>query len=479
MLSPPDAPAPYRRMSVAPQAGPYRPETAILSLGEAFYDPVEAADFPQTILRFRNRRWAEAVGLDALGDEPWLRHFGRFEPLPDTLEQPLALRYHGHQFRVYNPDIGDGRGFLFAQLRDGAGRLLDLGTKGSGQTPYSRFGDGRLTLKGGVREVLATEMLEALGVETSKTFSLIETGEALQRGDEPSPTRSSVLVRLQHSHIRIGTFQRLAFLGETDNLRRLTDYCLDHYFGEGGGAHAPERLLGHVVDSAARLAASYIAAGFVHGVLNSDNIAVTAQSFDYGPWRWTPYWDGGFTAAYFDHAGLYSFGRQHEAIHWDLVQLAASLRHIAPAEALTPALERFPAGFQQALREAICARLGVAPRGEEPDNALLAAIEDGLAARTVTIDRFFFDWRGGGRRGPSPADAAYEDQRFAGFRSLVRSYRPAAEPGHPYWSDDAPCSMHIDEVEAIWDRIDRDDDWTAFEAKIAALRRMGEAMASP
>jgi uncharacterized protein YdiU (UPF0061 family) len=106
---------------------------------------------------------------------------------------------------VYNPDIGDGRGFLFAQMYDGAGRLLDLGTKGSGQTPYSRFGDGRLTLKGGVREVLATEMLEALGVETSKTFSLIETGEALERGDEPSPTRSAVLVRRQHGPIRIGT----------------------------------------------------------------------------------------------------------------------------------------------------------------------------------------------------------------------------------------------------------------------------------
>ena len=95
----------------------------------------------------------------------WGRHFCRFEPLPDNLAQPLALRYHGHQFRVYNPDIGDGRGFTFAQFRDDRGRLLDLGTKGSGQTPYSRTADGRLTLKGGVREVLATEMLEALGVK--------------------------------------------------------------------------------------------------------------------------------------------------------------------------------------------------------------------------------------------------------------------------------------------------------------------------
>jgi uncharacterized protein YdiU (UPF0061 family) len=161
-------------------------------------------NFPKAILRYRNDRWAATVGLDGLSDAAWIAHFARFKPLPDNLPQPLALRYHGHQFRVYNPDIGDGRGFLFAQLRDHLGRLLDLGTKGSGTTPYSRDGDGRLTLKGAVREILATEMLEALGVDTSKTFSVIETGEELWRNDEPSPTRSAVLVRLNHSHIRIG-----------------------------------------------------------------------------------------------------------------------------------------------------------------------------------------------------------------------------------------------------------------------------------
>ena len=329
-------------MTRLPQAATYRADPAILELGDAFYDPAEPADFSQALLRFRNDRWAPAVGLADLDPSAWIRHFGRFEPLPDNLERPLALRYHGHQFRVYNPDIGDGRGFLFAQLRDGEERLLDLGTKGSGRTPYSRFGDGRLTLKGGVREVLATEMLEALGVDTSKSFSLIETGEALDRGDEPSPTRSAVLVRLQHSHIRIGTFQRLAYFQEAENLAKLTDYCLRHHYGEEGGDDAPARLLDHVAREAARLAASYIAAGFVHGVLNSDNIAITAQSFDYGPWRFTPYWDGHFTAAYFDHAGLYAFGRQPEAIHWDVLQLAASLRTIAEADALNPSLDAFP-----------------------------------------------------------------------------------------------------------------------------------------
>jgi serine/tyrosine/threonine adenylyltransferase len=455
-------------MPADPQPGAYRPEVRILDLGDTFYDPVAPAIFPQAILRFRNDRWAATVGLDGLSDADWIRHFARFQPLPDNLPEPLALRYHGHQFRVYNPDIGDGRGFLFAQLRDCGDRLLDLGTKGSGQTPYSRFGDGRLTLKGGVREILATEMLEALGVETSKTFSLIETGEALERNDEPSPTRAAVLVRLQHSHIRIGTFQRLATLGETDNIRTLTDYCLRHYYADESGD--PAVLLGHVAAQAARLAASYIAAGFVHGVLNSDNIAITAQSFDYGPWRFTPFWDGHFTAAYFDHQGLYSFGRQPEAIHWDLVQLALALRAVAEAEALTPRLETFPHLFQEALRDAIFARLGLRPGDLAEDMKLVAAIEEALARQTATIDRFFFDWRGGRR------PEGYEG--FDDVAAMIAGLEPA--PGaldHPYWSDSGPCSMPIEEVEAIWAAIDERDDWSPLHAKIAAMRRMGEALA--
>jgi serine/tyrosine/threonine adenylyltransferase len=453
-------------MTALPQPGAYRPEAAILALGGAFYDAVAPADFPHTHLRFRNDRWAAAVGLGGLSDDDWVRHFGRFEALPDNLAEKLALRYHGHQFRVYNPEIGDGRGFLFAQLRDAEGRLLDLGTKGSGQTPYSRFGDGRLTLKGAIRELLATEMLEALGVETSKTFSIIETGEALERSDEPSPTRSAVLVRLQHSHIRIGTFQRLATLGQADNLRKLAAYCLHHYYRDESGD--PVRLLDHMTGATTRLAASYIAAGFVHGVLNSDNIAITAESFDYGPWRFTPFWDGAFTAAYFDHGGLYAFARQPEAIHWDLVQLARSLTGIAEADALTAVLETFPGRFREALRDAIFARLGLLAGDLDEDMKLVTAIEETLARQIVTIDRFFFDWRGG--RVPDGYDG------FEEIAAMVSACDPV--PGardHHYWSDAEPCSMHIDEVEGLWTAIDRDDDGTPLYAKIAAIRRMGAA----
>src|SRR5690606_39745872 len=121
---------------------------AHLSLGPEFFDSVTPAAFPETILRYRNRSWAARVGLEGLGDAEWIARFARFEPFEGSLPEPLALRYHGHQFRAYNPDLGDGRGFLYAQLHDlHDGRLLDLGTKGSGTTPWSRGGDGRLTLK--------------------------------------------------------------------------------------------------------------------------------------------------------------------------------------------------------------------------------------------------------------------------------------------------------------------------------------------
>ncbi|ODU19907.1 MAG: selenoprotein O [Sphingomonas sp. SCN 67-18] len=461
-------------MTSHPQPAAAHPERTILELGETMYAAVAPADFPQTILRFRNDRAAAGVGLDTLDDAGWIRHFGRFAPLPGSLEQPLALRYHGHQFRVYNPEIGDGRGFLFAQLRDRDGRLMDLGTKGSGQTPWSRFADGRLTLKGGVREILATEMLEALGVETSKTLSLVETGEALQRGDEPSPTRSAVLVRLSHGHIRIGSFQRLAYERDAEGMTRLVAYCLRHYFGAEADGNAAGRLLGHVVAGTARLAASYMAAGFVHGVLNSDNINITAESFDYGPWRFAPTFDPGFTAAYFDHQGLYSFGRQAEAIQWDVVQLAIALRLIAESDALIPALEGFGPAYRAALVDRMAWRLGVTPRGEAEDIALVQAMETALIESRVSLDRFFFDWRGGALRAPN---ADYGHTAFDALRDRLQPYRRRGPDTHPYWSGDGPCAMQIDEVEAIWAPIAEADDWSALHAKVAAVRVMGDALA--
>lgn len=447
----------------------YRPSPRIAAIADWIGDPVQAADFPETRLRWRNDRAARSIGLADLGDADWLRHFGRFEPLPDNLPAPLALRYHGHQFRVYNPDLGDGRGFTFAQMLDAEGRLMDLGTKGSGQTPWSRAGDGRLTLKGAVREILATEMLEALGVNTSRTLSVIETGEALWRGDEPSPTRSAVLVRLSHGHIRIGTFQRLAALGLDDEMAQLAAYCLANFPG-GDFPDAPQpaaRFFNQVVERMADMAASYMVAGFVHGVLNSDNMNISGESFDYGPWRWLPKWEPGFTAAYFDHAGLYAYGRQPEAIHWNCGQLAVALRSLVEAAPLIEALNRYPGLYQQAMARRWCWRLGVEPRGLDEDTALIGACENAMVARGIGPDLFFFTHRGG--RGPF-ADTA----EMAALKAALAPYA-ATGSSHPYWSDAAPQSMLIDEVEAIWEPVAQSDDWALLNAKVAAIRQMGEA----
>ncbi|CAN1563562.1 COG0397 Uncharacterized conserved protein [Rhabdaerophilaceae bacterium] len=467
-----------------PASSNFRPETTHLSLGDAFFDRVTAANFPQTILRYRNDRWAKQVGLQALSDGEWIAHFGRFEPLPGSLSEPVALRYHGHQFRSYNPHLGDGRGFLFAQLRDDAGRLLDLGTKGSGQTPWSRRGDGRLTLKGGVREVLATAMLEAVGVDTSKSFSLIETGEALFRGDEPSPARSSVLVRLSHSHIRIGSFQRLLARNDAEGLARLLAHCVTHYASEarrGNPAEEAAAFLATVMDKTARTCAGWLAAGFVHGVLNTDNINITGESFDYGPYRFLPHYDPGFTAAYFDETGLYAFGRQPDTIAWNLARLAEALLLVSPVEPLQEVLKTYPEVFWPHMRTALTRRLGLAPVSDAEEDAFAKALYEFMAATRISFEGAMFDLFGGAERLAKAmhGDRAchYEHPSFSALRPLLEVRRPApdAKVSHPYFARIAPFLLVHDEIEALWAPIAERDDWSRFYAKLTEIDQVREA----
>jgi uncharacterized protein YdiU (UPF0061 family) len=466
-----------------PTSSTYRPDPVYEELnaqsGGAFADPVAPAFFPARILRFRNQRWAEAVGLDALDASEWEKAFAGFEALPGDMPRPLAMRYHGHQFRSYNPDIGDGRGFLFAQLRDGSDRLLDLATKGSGRTPYSRSGDGRLTLKGGVREVLAASMLEAQGVYTSKPFALFETGEALTRNDEPSPTRSSVLTRLGHSHIRFGTFQRLAMLGEEKYIAALVDHCIAQYYPDLAAIEGVDQVAAffdRVVSATARLAATWMAAGFVHGVLNTDNMVITGESFDYGPWRFLPVSDPSFTAAYFDETGLYAFSRQPQSAAWNLAQLGGSLSLICEEAPLNAALNRFPIRYGDALRVAMFARLGLKPGETQADLDFLEALFAWMTESGVGWAQFFHDWfcaRGAGD------DPRYGEAEFAPIRDglLARTPERPERLSHPIFARAKPVDLLIDEVEAIWAPIADGDDWTAFEAKLADIEALRVALA--
>ncbi|TCD04957.1 YdiU family protein [Erythrobacteraceae bacterium CFH 75059] len=453
----------------APPA-PYRPCPALAELAHWIGDVVEPAQFPAPQLRLRNDLWAAEVGLSHLDDTAWLDHFAAFRPLPGNLSRPLALRYHGHQFRVYNPEIGDGRGFLFAQLRDREDRLLDLGTKGSGRTPYSRTADGRLTLQGAVREWLATEHLHALGVNTSKTFAIIETGEALERHDEPSPTRAAVLTRLSHGHIRIGTFQRLFVLGETEHLAALVDYCRRHFPGPAAPDTIPDaalpavEFLYQVVERLADLAASYMVAGFVHGVLNTDNMNVTGESFDYGPWRFLPRWEPGFTAAYFDHAGLYAFGRQPEAISWNCGQLAVALQPLAPAAALVAVLEQFQPLYRRHLGRRWCWRLGHASRDAEADEAVVRASVAHMIESGEAPDRFFWRARQVDTRPDAVARALARHEVLGTPDTHASAY--AAEP---------PMLVHA-EVERLWNAIATQDDWAPLRLHVERTRAFGRML---
>lgn len=461
-----------------PVSSAYRPEPRFLDLGADYGDAVRAADFPQTLLRFRNDRAAATIGLDSLTDAEWIAHFGRLESLFGQ-PGPIAMRYHGHQFRTYNPDLGDGRGFLAAQLRADDGRLLDLGTKGSGTTPWSRTGDGRLTLKGGVREVLAAAMLEALGVPTSRAFSLIETGEALERGDEPSPTRSAVLVRLSHSHIRFGTFQSAAWLGRADMIESLCEHVRSLYHPDVVAGDVPG-LLAAVVAASARLTARWIAAGFVHGVLNTDNLNVTGESFDYGPWRFLPHYEPGFTAAYFDQTGLYAFARQPEAVFWNLTQLAGCLKPVADIEPLTEALNSFGPAYIRELRAAFLNRLGVLSLGEAADQRLLdttlALLRE--SGERLRWEPLFHDWFGGfassARALSGPRAGVYQGEAFDAFRFALFEHAPDRPERleAPLFARPEPEEMLIDEVEAIWAAIAHDDDWLPFSDKLSRIETL-------
>lgn len=436
----------------------------ISELGPDFYDSVVAAEFPETILRYRNDAAAKSVGVQGLSDEKWVAHFGEFKPLKDNLSEPLALRYHGHQFQHYNPDLGDGRGFLFAQIRDDKKRLMDLGTKGSGQTPYSRQGDGRLTLLGGVREVLATNYLQYLGVNTSKSFSLIETGESLHRNDEPSPTRSAVLVRLSHSHIRFGTFQRLAFLEERDNLEKLADYCIRHFYTDATNS---AELLELVTKNSADTVASWMAGGFVHGVMNTDNMNITGETFDYGPYRFLPTLKSGYTAAYFDRNGLYAFARQPQIMYWNLGQLANSLALIHDDKALISALEGYADHYRLALRDHVFRRFGIAPTELDVDVDFVLETFKYLEDSQAGWPQFWFDWQGGAEANKvalkSPNKEFYKGDQFDDWFKTLRDYESLELSRQSY------ASLLYDEIGALWEPIAELDNWTDFETKVRSF----------
>ncbi|MEP0888478.1 YdiU family protein [Leptolyngbya sp. PL-A3] len=454
-------------------------ESAFASLGEEFYDLVSAATFPEHKLRFRNDEVLPLLSLNPadVTDEHFIEAFGKFESATPF----LAMRYHGYQFGEYNNRLGDGRGFLYGQVRGTDGELYDLGTKGSGTTPYSRGGDGRLTLKGGVREVLAAEMLHRLGVRTSRCLSLVETGEALWRGDEPSPTRSSVMVRVNRSHIRFGTFERLHRIERPDLVRQLLDHVIAIYYPHlQGQPDADARFYAELVQRVAELAAQWMSVGFCHAVLNTDNMSITGESFDYGPYAFIQRYEPNFTAAYFDYYGRYAYANQPGICKLNLEMLQVPLSMVIPQADLEAGVSQFDDHYIGAYRQRMLHKLGFDTLPEEQANDLVYNTLQFLLEAPMSYHDFFLmlrqqfspEWRSPStpilENLTSPDQAEPFPSSFKPWKEAYQnalSQLPEAEMAavqQRLAAHNPDCVIIRPEIEAIWEPITTEDNWEPF-----------------
>ncbi len=484
-------------MAITPSANPFlklQYEPAMEELGDDYYDVVAAAEFPMHNLRWRNDRLLPQIGLNPteVEDEHFIEAFGRFQGIRPF----LALRYHGYQFGEYNPQLGDGRGFLYGQVRGVDGELYDFGTKGSGRTPYSRTADGCLTLKGGVREVLAAEMLHRLGVKTSRCLSMIETGEKLWRGDEPSPTRSCVMVRFSRSHIRFGTFERLHAIGRADWIEKLLNHAIAVYYPhlKQLNAQIEQKELyalfyAELVQRVATLVAQWMTAGFCHAVLNTDNMSITGESFDYGPYAFIPTYDPQFTAAYFDYYGRYSYANQPAVCYWNLEMLQYPLRMVMEQVDMEAGLAKFKEHYRGSYCGIMLNRLGLEQLLPQEAEDIITLTLQFLSSTQMGYHDFFIalrqqfnrSWREDITRIFSQLDLELSDQNkqiLENWRSLYYQYlirMPEAEMTAiaARLKQHNPTTILLrPEIESVWERITVEDNWQPFYDLVASIQQI-------
>lgn len=297
---------------------------------------------------------------------------------------PLAQAYAGHQFGGWVPQLGDGRAVLLGEVVGRDGKRRDIQLKGAGPTPYSRMGDGRAWLGPVLREYLMSEAMAVLGVPTTRALAAVATGETVQR-ERALP--GAVLTRVAASHVRVGTFQYFAARGDTEALAALVDHVIARHYPAASG---PLDLLEAVVEAQARLVARWMSLGFIHGVMNTDNMAISGETIDYGP---CAFMDGYHPARVFssiDQFGRYAYNRQPEIALWNLAQFAGTLVPLLgeeATEALTARLHAFPEAYQAAWTAAFTAKLGVedGPEGADLATGLLGLMAASEADFTATF----------------------------------------------------------------------------------------------
>ena len=361
-------------------------------LPERFFARATPAPFPAPALIRLNRRLADELNLDA----DWLAGAEGLAMLSGQLiapgSEPIALAYAGHQFGNFVPQLGDGRAILLGEVIDGSGRRRDIQLKGAGRTPFSRGGDGRAALGPVLREYLVSEAMAALGVPTTRALAAIVTGEPVAR---ETMLPGALVVRVASSHIRVGTFQYFAVREDTEALRLLADHVIARHYPAAAHAERPYRaLLDAVIVGQAELVARWVLVGFIHGVMNTDNMSIAGETIDYGPCAFMDSYDPATVFSSIDRLGRYAYGNQPRIAQWNLTRLAEAMLPLLnenPDEAIEvaqEALAAFGPAFERAYHGGLRRKLGLSDEHAE-DIELAIAILSAMAENQVDFTLFF------------------------------------------------------------------------------------------
>ena len=342
-------------------------------------EPVAPQPLREPRLLHLNQGLLRELGLDGIGEADWLACCGLGQPLPGM--QPVAQVYAGHQFGGYSPRLGDGRALLLGEQLAPDGQRWDLHLKGAGKTPFSRFGDGRAVLRSSIREYLASEALHALGIPTTRALVLVGSDEPVYREQVES---GATVLRTAPSHLRFGHFEYFAWSGQGEKIPALINYLLRHHFPE---LESGAELFAEVVRRTARLIAKWQAAGFCHGVMNTDNMSLLGLTLDYGPYGFIDAYVPDFVCNHSDPGGRYALDQQPAVGYWNLQKLAQALAEQVDGDALAAALAQYEHQLMLHYSELMRARLGL-ETWEDEDPALFRQLFQLLAAHRVDYHLF-------------------------------------------------------------------------------------------
>ena len=355
-------------------------------LPERFFTRQAPAVVPAPRLVAINRPLAERLGLGLPEDADQLAQIFSGNRLPQGAD-PLAQVYAGHQFGGWSPQLGDGRAILLGEVLAPDGARFDIQLKGSGRTPYSRMGDGKAWLGPVLREYIVSEAMAAFAIPTTRALAAVRTGETVLR-DRPQP--GAVLTRVAASHIRIGTFQYFAARRDTAALQALCDHTIARHYPTAEG---PAGLLDAVIEAQARLVAQWMGMGFIHGVMNTDNMTLSGETIDYGPCAFMDGYHPDRVFSSIDQFGRYAYANQPQIAIWNLAQLATALLPLIPdrtagIDAFTEAVNGFSDRFDRAWHAVLRAKLGLA-RPAEGDADLARDLLARMAATEADFTRVF------------------------------------------------------------------------------------------